>query len=395
MGSLGKNLGLRVSGSKSRNKLSSSLLSKFLYLWTGKYDGDNLKSDMLNTAYIKYGFLYNHYALSDARNISASGWHIPTVAEFNTLITTIGGSTGTAPILKSVGTTFWGSGNNGTNSSGFDLRGSGSRTLSSYMELRNSGNLWTDSMIDYGGAYGVRRAIFEIINGSDDIYVGLTVSLLTSGIAVRLVKDSTSLSDGEEGFYIGNDFRYYKTICIGSQEWMSENLTETKYQDGSNIELVLDSSWYSLTSGAFCYYNGLLSNAYETSDPDVLIVTNKDWSTKYIPPDTTATFAIMNDEIYIDADNVYDNFWLAPYVGTPVLNEKTHSDLISSETTRTFVKYSDFSPYNIYSIGILKAGAVLTDSDKIELNKYFKLWVQYWGTTMMDSGYMKDNRTLI
>jgi hypothetical protein len=34
------------------------------------------------------------------------------------------------------------------------------------------------------------------------------------GHSVRLVKESTSLSDGQEGTYTGNDGKVYKTICI-------------------------------------------------------------------------------------------------------------------------------------------------------------------------------------
>lgn len=124
---------------------------------------------------------------------------------------------------------------------------------------------------------------------------------------------------------------------------------------------------------------------------DVITVTDKDWTGRYIPPTTSATIAVPDTSTYVDADGS-DDFW---FDGSDVLQEKTHADLIASETSRTFVKYSDFDPYNVYAIGILNAGETLTDSDKIELNRYFKLWVQYWGTTMMDSGYMKDNRILI
>lgn len=47
----------------------------------------------------------------------------------------------------------------------------------------------------------------------------------------------------------------YKTITIGSQTWMAENLNTTFYKDGSSIPLVTDDSkWAGLTSPACCWY---------------------------------------------------------------------------------------------------------------------------------------------
>jgi hypothetical protein len=119
----------------------------------------------------------------------------------------------------------------------------------------------------------------------------------------------------------------------------------------------------------------------------VISVSGKDWTTKQIPPETAATFTVPDNATFLAADGA-DNFW---FDGSDLLQQKTHADLILSTTQRTFVKYSDFDPFNVYSIGILKDGEILTDDDKIELNKYFKLWAEYWGE-FMDSGYMKDNR---
>lgn len=136
-------------------------------------------------------------------------------------------------------------------------------------------------------------------------------------------------------------------------------------------------------------YDG--DNLLSDLDSTVITVTDKDWITKFIPPDTIATFAVPNNATFISADGT-DDFW---FDATDNPQAKTHAELIASETLRSFVKYTDFEPYNISAMGILKNGEILTDSDKIALNVFFKLWVQYWGTTMMESGYMKDNRTFI
>ena len=48
----------------------------------------------------------------------------------------------------------------------------------------------------------------------------------------------------------------YKTVTIGEQVWMTENLKTTKYNDGSDIPVITDSStWKNMTSDGLCWYN--------------------------------------------------------------------------------------------------------------------------------------------
>ena len=136
-------------------------------------------------------------------------------------------------------------------------------------------------------------------------------------------------------------------------------------------------------------YSG--DNLLNNLGAEVITVTGKDWSTVYISPDTTATFAVPDNATFLAADGT-DDFW---FNGSDVLQQKTHTELIESTTLRTFVHYSDEEPYNISGIGILKNGEKISDSEQIILTKYFKLWVQYWSTTMMEVGHLKTNRTLI
>jgi uncharacterized protein (TIGR02145 family) len=79
---------------------------------------------------------------------------------------------------------------------------------------------------------------------------------------VRLVKDTTTLSDGETGTYTGNDGKVYRTICIGTQEWLADNLAETKYRNNDSIPEVTDNTaWAGLSTGARCSYDNDPSNA--------------------------------------------------------------------------------------------------------------------------------------
>jgi uncharacterized protein (TIGR02145 family) len=71
----------------------------------------------------------------------------------------------------------------------------------------------------------------------------------------------------------------YKTVKIGTQVWMAENLRSTKFNDGSDIALTPGSAqWNSLSNAGYCWYDndepsfkavyGALYNGYT-------VVTNK------------------------------------------------------------------------------------------------------------------------
>jgi len=54
----------------------------------------------------------------------------------------------------------------------------------------------------------------------------------------------------------------YKTIVIGTQEWMAENLNTSIYRNGDTIATGLDDlTWSITTSGAWAYYSNEASNA--------------------------------------------------------------------------------------------------------------------------------------
>ncbi len=67
-----------------------------------------------------------------------------------------------------------------------------------------------------------------------------------------------------DGFITDIEGNTYKTVKIGDEIWMAENLKTTKYNDGSTIPVIEeDSDWnnYGASSiGAMCYYNNDISN---------------------------------------------------------------------------------------------------------------------------------------
>jgi uncharacterized protein (TIGR02145 family) len=57
------------------------------------------------------------------------------------------------------------------------------------------------------------------------------------------------------------DGNVYHIITIGTQEWLVENLKTTRYNDGTPIPLVTDSTgWANLTTPGYCWYNNDAAN---------------------------------------------------------------------------------------------------------------------------------------
>jgi uncharacterized protein (TIGR02145 family) len=92
-----------------------------------------------------------------------------------------------------------------------------------------------------------------------------------------------------------NDGNTYKTIVIGTQTWMAENLKTTKYRNGDPIPTNLsNTAWYAATSGAYAIFNddaannttyGKLYNWYAVTDSRNLcpvgwhVPTDTEWKT--------------------------------------------------------------------------------------------------------------------
>lgn len=57
------------------------------------------------------------------------------------------------------------------------------------------------------------------------------------------------------------DGNFYKTVQIGSQCWLAENLKVTHYSNGDAVLNIIDSiQWKKLTIGAYCNYNNKSKN---------------------------------------------------------------------------------------------------------------------------------------
>lgn len=215
----------------------------------------------------KYGRLYVWTAAMDA---CPSGWHLPDLAEWKTLLAAVGGDSIAGMKLKS--TSGWNSDGNGTDDFGFTVLPAGGRSSKDF--VGEAAAFWTsewyDEYDDY--AYGIRLYTDTIVRKFNSRkYIGSSVRCLkgespVAGSSSSLAKSSSSYSDGwswdvpKEARLNSNikydsmidprDKKVYKVVKIDvedenySQVWMAENLN---YADSNRTP--------SLKGGNWCYNN--------------------------------------------------------------------------------------------------------------------------------------------
>jgi uncharacterized protein (TIGR02145 family) len=121
------------------------------------------------------------------------------------------------------------------------------------------------------------------------------------------------------------DGNVYKTVKIGSQFWMLENLKTAHYSDGSPItELELKTPWADAKTGAWCYYQsndgnnptyGKLYNWYAVTDKRKLCPTgwhvpsDDEWTllTDYLGGDQAAGGKMKATTLWNDPNTDADN----------------------------------------------------------------------------------------
>ncbi len=207
------------------------------------------------------------------------------------------------------------------------------------VEQRTDGSLLVDVYFDVSDSDGDTLAV--AINVSDDNGtswipcssvsgdVGINV---ISGSAKHIVwdffKDNPNIRGdnfqvkviaADKETLLDIDGNIYKTVQIGTQIWMVEDLKVTHYRNGEPIPNVIDDvEWSRLATGAFCYYDNADSNAanygalynWYAIDDDRNIAP-EGW---HVPTDEE--WKQMELSLGMSQNEVNDSGWRGPNVGS-------------------------------------------------------------------------------
>ena len=226
------------------------------------------------------GGLVNTNALNNPINT----WVIPNETDWDTLVTYLNNNTPPSNIIGNLGTiaggkmkdyvrdltaTCWafpnvGSQNN-SNSSGWTGIASGKRDdTGTFSGIALDGYWWSANSTPTTNITSL--ATRELKNWSFDVYKNIYPK--NHGHSIRLVRPAIA---GETNgtivynAYEGNDNKLYDGIVIGTQVWISKNLNETKYNNGSNINITSNNTTWGNAAqspilAASCYYDNNTSS---------------------------------------------------------------------------------------------------------------------------------------
>lgn len=86
--------------------------------------------------------------------------------------------------------------------------------------------------------------------------LSLSMLILLSIILIGCSKPTQEETQNQSNTVTDKEGNVYKTVTIGTQIWMAENLKTTKYNDGTIIPNITgETAWAALTTPAHCWYN--------------------------------------------------------------------------------------------------------------------------------------------
>jgi uncharacterized protein (TIGR02145 family) len=143
-------------------------------LTTGAYCWYNNDTGNKNT----FGALYNFYVNNNGK-LCPTGWHVPTYAEWTTMVNFLGGVDLAAGKLKT--TSGWDNNGNGSNSSEFSAPPGGSRLSdNSYAGIGYSAYFWPsyDSGLQSTSAYTLSVSNYLVLSSNFSKKIGMSVRCL-------------------------------------------------------------------------------------------------------------------------------------------------------------------------------------------------------------------------
>ncbi len=270
----------------------------------------------------KYGRLYTWNAATSA---CPEGWHLPNNAEFETLFESVGGKQVAGVKLKAK--SDWNSDGNGTDVFGFSAIPAGVRSYDgNYLEEGNFSHFWSSTKASSYDAFYI-----YLNYGMDNASRSFNDKLV--GFSVRCLQDAGEL--GEPNSSAGTlvdtrDGKSYKTVQIGNQTWMAENLNyKTQdsycYEDATNnctkygrlytwvaASSACPSGWHLPSSDE---WHALISAVGGLSDAGKKLKSKSDWNSEGNGTDAIGFSALPaggrnGDGLYVGEGN-FTNIWLS------------------------------------------------------------------------------------
>ena len=284
---------------------------------TAELDSSSFCYDELQENCAKYGRLYIWSAVMDSagvfsdkgkgcgngvlcsppdtvRGVCPLGWHIPSIENLIELQNAVGGSNTEGKVLKS-----WSGwceeGCNGTDAYGFTFLPAGV-FWGEYLFMGRNASIW--------GSYEGEKSQAQYVRFSsvDLVYDGITYK--SSGYSVRCLKDNPKVDvvflscpvwvgnkiTPSEDLKDPRDNKTYKTVKIGSQIWMAENLD---YADSVKTASLKGNNWCYDNLPAQCENYGRFYTWEAAMDsvcpPGWHLPSREDWETLIVTVDGTIT----------------------------------------------------------------------------------------------------------
>jgi uncharacterized protein (TIGR02145 family) len=92
-----------------------------------------------------------------------------------------------------------------------------------------------------------------ILNGMKKNHKILIILAVSLNLPILLL--ISCKKDADNNVIVDKDGNSYKTVQIGTQTWMAENLRTTTYQDGTSITYSPDAAAWSASTDAYCWYD--------------------------------------------------------------------------------------------------------------------------------------------
>ena len=135
--------------------------------------------------------------------------------------------------------------------------------------LMANNSIWSQEKVEIEGAIVISNSNAEDPKSGTIRWTGTDFEGWNGIYWVSLTSNPIDSVQDEDG-------NFYRTLIIGEQTWMIDNLRTTKFNDGTDIQKV-SSDWWSITSPAYTWYNddsiayaepfGALYNYFVISDP--------------------------------------------------------------------------------------------------------------------------------